>query len=294
MAIYSDTGEWNFNVVEYEDDNFPIPLKEDYMKGRIRKLYYRGNLSILRAPCAAVVGSRNISSYGRWVGENLSKKLAENGVTVVSGLARGMDSQAHRGCLKSGGKTVAVLGCGIDICYPSDNFHLKGEIEKTGLVISQFPPGTKPMKYNFPMRNEIIAALSKIVVVGEAGINSGAGITAELAAEQGKTVMAVPGNINTAFSLGTNKLIQEGAVMVANLDEVLREMGIEPVALQSVNKDLGSTEMKIYKILSERGELTLDELCERSSMVPGKVMGIITVLEMKGVVATARGRAFLI
>lgn len=294
MAIYSDTGEWNFNVVEYEDDNFPIPLKEDYMKGRIRKLYYRGNLSILRAPCAAVVGSRNISSYGRWVGENLGKKLAENGVTVVSGLARGMDSQAHRGCLKSGGKTVAVLGCGIDICYPSDNFHLKGEIEKTGLVISQFPPGTKPMKYNFPMRNEIIAALSKIVVVGEAGINSGAGITAELAAEQGKTVMAVPGNINTAFSLGTNKLIQEGAVMVANLDEVLREMGIEPVALQSVNKDLGSTEMKIYKILSERGELTLDELCERSSMVPGKVMGIITVLEMKGVVATARGRAFLI
>lgn len=294
MAIYSDTGEWNFNVVEYEDDNFPIPLKEDYMKGRIRKLYYRGNLSILRAPCAAMVGSRNISSYGRWVGENLGKKLAENGVTVVSGLARGMDSQAHRGCLKSGGKTVAVLGCGIDICYPSDNFHLKGEIEKTGLVISQFPPGTKPMKYNFPMRNEIIAALSKIVVVGEAGINSGAGITAELAAEQGKTVMAVPGNINTAFSLGTNKLIQEGAVMVANLDEVLREMGIEPVALQSVNKDLGSTEMKIYKILSERGELTLDELCERSSMVPGKVMGIITVLEMKGVVATARGRAFLI
>lgn len=294
MAIYSDTGEWNFNVVEYEDDNFPIPLKEDYMKGRIRKLYYRGNLSILRAPCAAVVGSRNISSYGRWVGENLGKKLAENGVTVVSELARGMDSQAHRGCLKSGGKTVAVLGCGIDICYPSDNFHLKGEIEKTGLVISQFPPGTKPMKYNFPMRNEIIAALSKIVVVGEAGINSGAGITAELAAEQGKTVMAVPGNINTAFSLGTNKLIQEGAVMVANLDEVLREMGIEPVALQSVNKDLGSTEMKIYKILSERGELTLDELCERSSMVPGKVMGIITVLEMKGVVATARGRAFLI
>lgn len=294
MAIYSDTGEWNFNVVEYEDDNFPIPLKEDYMKGRIRKLYYRGNLSILRAPCAAVVGSRNISSYGRWVGENLGKKLAENGVTVVSGLARGMDSQAHRGCLKSGGKTVAVLGCGIDICYPSDNFHLKGEIEKTGLVISQFPPGTKPMKYNFPMRNEIIAALSKIVVVGEAGINSGAGITAELAAEQGKTVMAVPGNINTAFSLGTNKLIQEGAVMVANLDEVLREMGIEPVALQSVNKDLGSTEMKIYKILSERGELTLNELCERSSMVPGKVMGIITVLEMKGVVATARGRAFLI
>lgn len=294
MAIYSDTGEWNFNVVEYEDDNFPIPLKEDYMKGRIRKLYYRGNLSILRAPCAAVVGSRNISSYGRWVGENLGKKLAENGVTVVSGLARGMDSQAHRGCLKSGGKTVAVLGCGIDICYPSDNFHLKGEIEKTGLVISQFPPGTKPMKYNFPMRNEIIAALSKIVVVGEAGINSGAGITAELAAEQGKTVMAVPGNINTAFSLGTNKLIQEGAVMVANLDEVLREMGIEPVALQSVNKDLGSTEMKIYKILSERGELTLDELCEISSMVPGKVMGIITVLEMKGVVATARGRAFLI
>lgn len=294
MAIYSDTGEWNFNVVEYEDDNFPIPLKEDYMKGRIRKLYYRGDLSILRAPCAAVVGSRNISSYGRWVGENLGKKLAENGVTVVSGLARGMDSQAHRGCLKSGGKTVAVLGCGIDICYPSDNFHLKGEIEKTGLVISQFPPGTKPMKYNFPMRNEIIAALSKIVVVGEAGINSGAGITAELAAEQGKTVMAVPGNINTAFSLGTNKLIQEGAVMVANLDEVLREMGIEPVALQSVNKDLGSTEMKIYKILSERGELTLNELCERSSMVPGKVMGIITVLEMKGVVATARGRAFLI
>lgn len=294
MAIYSDTGEWNFNVVEYEDDDFPIPLKEDYMKGRIRKLYYRGDLSILRAPCAAVVGSRNISSYGRWVGEKLGKKLAENGVTVVSGLARGMDSQAHRGCLKSGGKTVAVLGCGIDICYPSDNFHLKGEIEKTGLVISQFPPGTKPMKYNFPMRNEIIAALSKIVVVGEAGINSGAGITAELAAEQGKTVMAVPGNINTAFSLGTNKLIQEGAVMVANLDEVLREMGIEPVALQSVNKDLGSTEMKIYKILSERGELTLDELCERSSMVPGKVMGIITVLEMKGVVATARGRAFLI
>ena len=171
MAIYSDTGEWNFNVVEYEDDNFPIPLKEDYMKGRIRKLYYRGDLSILRAPCAAVVGSRNISSYGRWVGENLGKKLAENGVTVVSGLARGMDSQAHRGCLKSGGKTVAVLGCGIDICYPSDNFHLKGEIEKTGLVISQFPPGTKPMKYNFPMRNEIIATLSKIVVeIGRAHV----------------------------------------------------------------------------------------------------------------------------
>ena len=294
MTIYSNTERCDFHVVEYEDRDFPILLKEDYIRGRIKKLYYRGDLSVLKAPCAAVVGSRNISSYGRWVGETLGKKLAENGVTVVSGLAKGMDSQAHRGCLKHGGKTVAVLGCGIDICYPSDNFHLKKDIEKTGLVISQFPPGTKPMKYNFPIRNEIIAALSRIVIVGEAGINSGAGITAELAAEQGKTVMAVPGNINTAFSLGTNKLIQEGAVMVANLDEVLREMGIEPADLQFVHQNLGITEMKIYKILSERGEVTLDELCEISCMAPSKVMGIITVLEMKGIVATSRGRIFLI
>ncbi|MCF0143947.1 MAG: DNA-protecting protein DprA, partial [Firmicutes bacterium] len=202
-------------MIKYGERAYPAVLTE--IKNPPKELYYTGDLKILDETCAAVVGSRTTTAYGRNTANAIGRKLAGHGVTVVSGMAMGIDTCAHEGALDANGSTVAVLGCGIDICYPPENKSLKAEIERKGLVLSEYPPGTPADRYNFPNRNRIISGLSAITVVVQARNRSGAMITAECAAEQGREVLAVPGNIDSQYNLGNNKLIKEGAMPVISI-----------------------------------------------------------------------------
>lgn len=270
---------------------YPAPLKE--IKDFPKELYYIGDLKILSKRCASIVGSRNTNQYGRATAVAIAKKLAERDVTVISGMARGIDTCAHRGALDAGGKTAAVLGCGVDICYPKENVDLKKVIESEGLVISEYPPGTEPMPYYFPQRNRIISGLSEITVVVQARNESGALITAELAAEQGREVCAVPGNIDSQYNLGNNKLIKDGARPIVNNSDVLEIMGLDVMDEKTAEKLLGDAEMKIFSMLMANGEMTVDELCLNLEKPPAYVSSIITVMELKGAVFTALGKIFI-
>lgn len=270
---------------------YPAILKE--IKNYPAELFYKGNIDILKRRCVSIVGSRGTTSYGRNTAVKIAGNAAEAGLAVVSGMARGIDTCAHRGALDAGGDTVAVLGCGVDICYPAENKKLKECIEKDGLVISEYPPGTGPQKYHFPQRNRIISGLSELTVVVQAGNSSGALITAELAAEQGRDVCAVPGNIDSQYNMGNNKLIKDGAFPVINVRDVLELMGIDTADRSTAERVLSDTEMKIYSMLEKHGELTVDEICRALSKPPSYVSGIVTVMEMKGVVFSAAGKIFI-
>lgn len=270
---------------------YPAILKE--IKNYPAELFYKGNIDILKRRCVSIVGSRGTTSYGRNTAVKIAGNAAEAGLAVVSGMARGIDTCAHRGALDAGGDTVAVLGCGVDICYPAENKKLKECIERDGLVISEYPPGTGPQKYHFPQRNRIISGLSELTVVVQAGNSSGALITAELAAEQGRDVCAVPGNIDSQYNIGNNKLIKDGALPVINVRDVLELMGVDTADRSTAERVLSDTEMKIYSILEKHGELTVDEICRALSKPPSYVSGIVTVMEMKGVVFSAAGKIFI-
>ena len=270
---------------------YPAILKE--IKNYPAELFYKGNIDILKRRCVSIVGSRGTTSYGRNTAVKIAGNAAEAGLAVVSGMARGIYTCAHRGALDAGGDTVAVLGCGVDICYPAENKKLKECIERDGLVISEYPPGTGPQKYHFPQRNRIISGLSELTVVVQAGNSSGALITAELAAEQGRDVCAVPGNIDSQYNMGNNKLIKDGALPVINVRDVLELMGVDTADRSTAERVLSDTEMKIYSILEKHGELTVDEICRALSKPPSYVSGIVTVMEMKGVVFSAAGKIFI-
>jgi DNA processing protein len=242
----------------------------------------------------ALVGARNATEYGKWVAFNMAKTLAEYGLSIVSGMAWGIDSQAHRGALAAGGKTVAVFGCGVDVCYPRTNAKLMGEILENGIVLSEFAPGTEPRPYMFPQRNRIISGLALTTAVVEAGLKSGSLITAERAAEQGRNVYAVPGNINRISSLGCNKLIQDGAMPIVVLDDIASDLKlVKDEVIETRSAKLGDDEKKIYGALRSNGEMSADELCRQTGVPPQNIHGIVSVLEMKGLVETALGKIFV-
>ena len=193
-------------------------------------LYAIGDTSLLRQRALAVVGSRKCSEYGKRIAMQIGKTAAQNQVVLVSGMAKGIDSFAHLGALRAGGKTIAVLGSGVDICYPRENAKLYAEIAAKGLLLSQFPPGLQPRPQTFPQRNRVIAGLAEAVTVVEAGTNSGALITAEYAAALSREIFAVPGNITSAYSLGCNKLLMDGASPIAVIDDIFLGMGLTPAA----------------------------------------------------------------
>lgn len=270
---------------------YPALLAE--IKNAPKELYYTGDAGLLKKRCAAVVGSRSTTQYGRKIAADISKKLAVKGVTVVSGMARGIDTCAHRGALDANGTTIAVLGCGVDICYPEENKKLRNEICEKGLVVSEYPPGTEPRPYYFPQRNRIISGLSEITTVVQARNTSGALITAEFAAEQGREVCAVPGNIDSEYNLGNNKLIKDGARPVINTGDVLEMMGLDVIDEDTAKKLLSDNEMKIFCLLAAKGEMTVDELCMELGKPPSYVSSIVTVMELKGTVFTALGKIFI-
>lgn len=271
---------------------FPALLKE--IRDCPKELFYRGDIAVLGKRCGAVVGSRNTTQYGRSTAAAIARTLAGRDVAVVSGMARGIDTCAHRGALDAGGSTIAVLGCGVDVCYPKENAGLKKEIEEKGLILSEYPPGTEPRPYHFPRRNRIISGLAEVVTVVQARNDSGALITAELAAEQGREVCAVPGNIDSRYNLGNNKLIKEGAYPVINVQDVLELMGLDAVMnREEAERILSRTEARIFELLQQHGEMTVDALCAQLGKPPAYITGIVTVMEMKGVVFSALGKIFI-
>jgi DNA processing protein len=278
--------------VQIGDRDYPELLK--YIPDPPGILYYAGDIALASKPAIAVVGARKATSYGKWAAYGFAKKLAEYDVVVVSGMAYGIDSFAHKGAVENGGKTVAVLGCGIDICYPDSNQALRERILEEGLILSEYEPGTPPMPFRFPLRNRIISGLSIGVIVAEAGLASGSLITAERAAEQGRNIYALPGNINSMYSFGTNKLIKDGATPLIVFDDIIDELGItRKTPAKALETKLGKDEREIYEYVLQSGETTTDSICRNTGRQPSDVNAMVTILEMKGLLQTALGKIFI-
>jgi DNA processing protein len=277
--------------VKFDDKDYPVLLK--YIKNPPGELFYRGDISLASQLSIAIVGTRRATRYGIWAATNLAEKLAGHGVIVTSGMAFGIDACGHKGAIKGGGKTIAVLGSGVDICSPASNRKLMDEIIAGGLLISEYSPGTHATKYTFPQRNRIISGISAATVVVEAGLSSGALITAELAAEQGKDVYAVPGNIDSLYSIGTNKLIKEGALPLVVADDLLDDLGIKRNPAAYLPEGLGKAEREILEYIGAQSEVNVDYLCRLTGKQPSEVNGIITILEIKGMVYTHMGKIFI-
>ena len=259
-------------------------------------LYVRGTLKSAET-CIAVVGSRRASASGRSITERLTRDLALRGVTIVSGMARGIDTAAHQGALKGGGRTVGVLGSGLDVLYPPENRGLCDEVAGQGALISEFPLGTAPLAENFPRRNRIISGLSRGVLVVEAVENSGSLITARYALEQGREVFAVPGNINYPGSRGPNRLIKEGAALVEEVADLLANLphqGTPPPDAPPVPSfSLTPQEASIYTLLAE-APLHADEITVRCGLTVGEVSAMLLRLELKGALTRLPGNYFMI
>lgn len=270
---------------------YPALLKEirDYPK----ELYYIGDPKLLEEKCVSVVGSRKTNQYGRSTAYSFGKALGQRGITVVSGMAVGIDTCAHEGALQEKGNTAAVLACGLDLCYPPRNRELKGKIESAGIVLSEYPPGTAAQRYYFPQRNRIISGLSPLTVVVQAGNRSGALITAELAADQGRDVGAVPGNIDSEYNLGSNKLLREGAFALTGVQDLLEASGVSVLSQPEAERLLSDEEKQLYFLLCSHGEMSLDQLAFYLKKPVNEVGSLAIVMEMKGIVFSAMGKVFI-
>lgn len=246
----------------------------------------RGEAEILARPCVAVVGARSCSPYGAAVARMLGRELAAAGLVVVSGLARGIDSEAHRGALDAGGLTVAVLGCGIDRDYPAAHADLARRVAADGLLVSEYAPGVEPAPWRFPARNRIIAGLSGAVVVVEARERSGALITADLALEEGREVLAVPGEITSALSAGTNRLLRAGATAATSTADVLEALGLAPPPASAPT--LAEAARKVWGRLRD-GPAAADELARALGLPAGELAQVLAELELEGLVVEADG-----
>jgi DNA processing protein len=259
-------------------------------------LYVRGELKGSET-AVAVVGSRRASTYGILTTTRLATDLASHGVTVVSGMARGVDTAAHRGALAGGGQTIGVLGCGLDVVYPQENRRLFEEMAEKGALISEFPLGTLPLAENFPRRNRIISGMARGVLVVEAMENSGSLITAQFALEQGREVFAIPGNISSGASRGTNRLIKQGAKLVECVADILEELPPRPGSGVSVHTGPGFSltprEVAIYTLLAE-APLHIDDIIVKSALTVGDVSAILLGLELKGAIMQLPGKIFAI
>ena len=270
---------------------YPALLKEirDYPK----ELYYIGDPKLLEEKCVSIVGSRKTNQYGRSTAYSFGKALGQRGITVVSGMAVGIDTCAHEGALQEKGNTAAVLACGLDLCYPPRNRELKEKIESVGIVLSEYPPGTAAQRYYFPQRNRIISGLSPLTVVVQAGNRSGALITAELAADQGRDVGAVPGNIDSEYNLGSNKLLREGAFALTGVQDLLEASGASVMSEPEAERLLSDEEKQLYFLLCSHGEMSLDQLAFYLKKPVNEVGSLAIVMEMKGIVFSAMGKVFI-
>ncbi len=290
----SELDNREFKILTIIDEDYPERLKEIYDPPKV--LYYKGK-NVLNNHSIAVVGARKMTDYGRWVTEKLVGELCKIGVTIVSGLASGIDGIAHRTTLNCEGCTIGVLGNGIDIIYPETNIGLYKNIPKDGVVITEFPLGTEPKPFNFPLRNRIISGLSLAVLVVEAKERSGSLITAYQALEQGREVFSIPGNINSIYSRGCNRLIQDGAKMVLDIDDIIEEINelknlkYSKKAEKFKDIDLSELELKIFKEIKQR-PISCDEIVIKTGINISTVNSILTILEIKGLIEEMSGRVF--
>ncbi len=296
----------NVNIITYLDDLYPKNLLNIY--DRPAFLYTLGHLE-KDDISVAIVGSRQASTYGKYTTERISRELALKGITIVSGMARGIDSCAHRGALAAQGRTIAVLGSGLDVIYPPENKKLLTAISQNGAVISEFPLGTQPLPYHFPARNRIISGMSYGVLVVEAGEKSGSLITARLAMEQGRDVFAIPGSIDSASSRGTNSLIKQGAKLIDNIDDILEDIlpqieRLHPLpeprkqdndsaglSQKVVEKTLKPIDQMILNILSQE-KMHADDIITTTGLASADVLSTLITLELKGIVVQHPGKLF--
>ncbi len=257
-------------------------------------IYLKGELKADEA-AIAIVGSRRASQYGLATTSRLARELSSHGIAVVSGMARGVDASAHRGALSGGGRSIGVLGCGIDVVYPAENRSLFAEMAEKGALVSEFPLGTKPVAENFPRRNRIISGISAGVLVIEAAEGSGSLITAQCALDQGRDIYAVPGPISSTLSRGPNRLIKQGAKLVESVEDILEEL---PACTNSMGKAplppfpcFSPQEASVYSILSNV-PLHIDEIAAKCALTAGEVSAILLRLELSGAISQLPGKHF--
>lgn len=259
-------------------------------------LYYCGKLSLLKQPALAVVGSRRATAYGLKQAQDMSCELARHGLLITSGMARGIDAAAHEGALQAGGGTIAVLGCGVDVTYPRENSSLLQKIKEHGLIISEYPPGTAPLQYNFPIRNRIISGISQAVFVVEAQAKSGTLITCDFALEQGKEIYALPGPVTSPNSMGTLRLIQNGAKLVIHPGDILEELGYEfKQSLfsekEEITRNISSTEKRVLDWIGWE-PVHIDTLLARADSA-AQLYQELLLLEIKGLVKQLPGKYYI-
>jgi len=288
-------GKDGIRFITLKSEEYPTGLKNIYDPPPY--LFVKGEIKKEDSRALAIVGTRLPSPYGRLIAEKITCELAEKGVTIVSGFARGVDSISHHFALESKGRTVAVFGSGLDVVYPPENKNLGERIEKSGALISEFLLGTEPEGTNFPKRNRLISGLSLGVIIIEAGIKSGALLTAQLALEQGREVFAVPGNISSKGSQGTNWLIKNGATLVTRVEDILEELkNVFSDETGENNRDSGFSlseqEQRVYQLLSTE-PAHIDLIARESQLSTPRALSLLLNLELKGAVKQLSGKNFI-
>jgi DNA processing protein len=279
------------------DEDYPSRLKETYDPPPV--LYIRGRLTAEDEWAVAIVGTRRPTYYGREVTEKIAGDLARNRITIVSGLAKGIDAAAHRAALDAGGRTIAILGCGLDIVYPADHIKLAREIMEHGALVSELPLGTPPKRENFPLRNRIMSGMSLGVLVVEANEKSGARITADRALEQDREVFAVPGSVLSPMSRLPNKLIQEGAKLVRGADDIMEELNLTMAVQHAEAKELipaTENESAILQILRNFSPepIHIDEVGRQTRMPIATISSTLSMMELKGMVKQVGGMNYIV
>ena len=274
-------GALGFRFLARSDPDFPQLLRAIHDPPPGLFLRGEGEVELLSRPAIAIVGARACSAYGRQVARGLGRDLAAAGLVVVSGLARGVDAEAHRGALEAAGLTIAVLGCGIDRDYPAAHRELAKQVAASGLVVAEYAPGVEPAPWRFPARNRIVAGLCASAVVVEARERSGALITADFALEEGREVFAVPGEITSVLSAGSNALLRLGATPLTGAADVLESYGL--IAVAADPPDLGETAAGVLERIREGGA-GADELCRATGLAAGELAVVLTELELAGAI----------
>lgn len=294
---YERVSTRNIQLLCFDDPLFPPLLRTIHDPPVL--LYLRGNPDCLKRPSVAIIGSRAATSYGKRVSSMLAGQLGRSGIIVVSGLAMGIDGHAHAGCLESGGETVAVLGCGVDVLYPRSHAGLYDKVMENGLLVSEYPIGTRPEGFRFPARNRIISGLSLGVIVVEATCKSGSLITARLALDQGREVFAVPGRIDSKKSEGTHRLLQQGAHLVQSAGDVLEELQLAVSMHQvesardgeTVPEELTGPEEQLIACIDVY-PVDIDELTAKTRFTPGSLHDLLLRLELKGRIRQLPGQQY--
>ncbi|MBI4338535.1 MAG: DNA-protecting protein DprA [Chloroflexi bacterium] len=282
-------------ALTWNDPAFPRRLKEIYDVPPV--LYVKGDITPDDEWAIAVVGTRHATMYGREATQQIVSQLVRNHITVVSGLARGIDSIAHRAALDAGGRTIAVFGCGLDVIYPAENARLAQEIAEHGALVSDYPLGARPKAQNFPLRNRIMSGMSLGVLVTESGASGGALITARFALEQNREVFAIPGSIFSVQSRGTNRLVQEGAKLVNDVSDILEELNLtmipQQLELAPPPAPVDQIEALLLQQLS-RQPTHIDQVCRQSRLPIATVSGTLALMELKGMVRQLGGMNYVL